>query len=124
MMGSSRYSKLKIDSMNINNEVENNRYNDLISCYEEFLNYFNYEYKAPTDDAPFGVTTEMSDCPWNPDSKLLLSRVESLELGCESRLYTFCTETRRAYPGRATTARGWSRRPPAWPWRRSRRALF
>ena len=52
---------------------------------EEFLNYFNYDYKTPTDDAPFGVTTEMSDCPWNPDSKLLLIGLQAEEIDFEKR---------------------------------------
>ena len=52
---------------------------------EEFLNYFNYNYKAPTGDAPFGVTTEMSDCPWNPDSKLLLVGLQAEEIDFEER---------------------------------------
>lgn len=38
---------------------------------EEFINYFNYDYKLPKAGEPFGVTTELGDCPWNPDTKLL-----------------------------------------------------
>lgn len=38
---------------------------------EEMLNYFNYDYKEPTGTDPFSVTTGLSDCPWNSDSKLL-----------------------------------------------------
>ncbi len=38
---------------------------------EEFLNYFNYDYKTPENGEPFGVTTEISNCPWNENSKLL-----------------------------------------------------
>lgn len=52
---------------------------------EEFLNYFSYNYKAPTGEAPFGVTTEMSDCPWNPDSKLLLVGLQAEEIDFEER---------------------------------------
>lgn len=48
---------------------------------EEFLNYFNYDYNKPAaDDAPFGITTEMADCPWNPDSKLLLIGLQTEEI--------------------------------------------
>jgi len=39
---------------------------------EELLNYFTYDYPEPDSDHPFSVTTEMSDCPWNPDTKLML----------------------------------------------------
>ncbi len=39
---------------------------------EEMLNYFSYDYAQPNNGEPFGVTTEIADCPWNPDTKLLL----------------------------------------------------
>ncbi len=39
---------------------------------EELLNYFTYDYPEPDGDQPFSVTTEMSDCPWNPDTRLML----------------------------------------------------
>ena len=38
---------------------------------EEFMNYFSYDYNEPVDNEPFGVLTEVSDCPWNEDAKLL-----------------------------------------------------
>lgn len=52
---------------------------------EEFLNYFSYSYNTPTDDAPFGVTTELADCPWNPDSKLLLIGLQAEEIDFENK---------------------------------------
>jgi len=39
---------------------------------EELLNYFTYDYPEPDGDEPFSVTTEISDCPWNKDSRLML----------------------------------------------------
>lgn len=39
---------------------------------EEMINYFNYQYPQPTGDDPFSINTEMSDCPWNAENKLLL----------------------------------------------------
>ncbi|RDB63232.1 VWA domain-containing protein [Gordonibacter sp. 28C] len=39
---------------------------------EEMLNYFDYDYAPPEGDDLFGVTAEMADCPWNPDTKLLV----------------------------------------------------
>jgi len=39
---------------------------------EEMINYFHYDYPQPTNEDPFSFTTEMSDCPWNSDHKLLL----------------------------------------------------
>jgi Ca-activated chloride channel family protein len=38
---------------------------------EELVNYFDYEYPAPTGDAPFSVTAEVGECPWNPDHELV-----------------------------------------------------
>lgn len=38
---------------------------------EEMINYFRYNYAEPKDGEPFSVTTEMTDCPWNPDTKLM-----------------------------------------------------
>lgn len=38
---------------------------------EEFVNYFNYEYAVPSKDEVFNVYTEMGDCPWNENNKLL-----------------------------------------------------
>lgn len=39
---------------------------------EEMLNYFDYDHAPPEGDELFGVTAEMADCPWNPDTKLLV----------------------------------------------------
>lgn len=38
---------------------------------EEMINYFNYDYRLPEGSEPFGVATEIGDCPWNEKSKLL-----------------------------------------------------
>lgn len=38
---------------------------------EELLNYFTYKYPQPVNDEPFSITTEMGDCPWNPNHKLV-----------------------------------------------------
>lgn len=39
---------------------------------EEMLNYFTYDYKEPKGSEPFGVTTKISECPWNEDAQLLM----------------------------------------------------
>lgn len=39
---------------------------------EEMLNYFSYDYKDPKGSEPFGVTTWISECPWNEDAQLLM----------------------------------------------------
>ena len=39
---------------------------------EEMVNYFNYEYLPPEDDAqyPFAAKAEIMSCPWNDDHRL------------------------------------------------------
>ncbi len=38
---------------------------------EEMINYFHYDYDGPEGDEPFGINAMISDCPWNPENKLL-----------------------------------------------------
>ena len=38
---------------------------------EEMVNYFNYDYEAPTGNDPFSVNTEVGDCPWAEGHKLV-----------------------------------------------------
>ncbi len=39
---------------------------------EEMINYFRYDYPAPTDtQTPFTVTTDVAQTPWNEDTRLL-----------------------------------------------------
>jgi Ca-activated chloride channel family protein len=38
---------------------------------EEMVNYFNYSYPNPSDDKPFSITTEYTDCPWNENHQLI-----------------------------------------------------
>ena len=38
---------------------------------EEMLNYFHYDYPTPTGDDKFAIASELSACPWNPESELL-----------------------------------------------------
>lgn len=38
---------------------------------EEFINYFDYDYKKPTGKHPFSVSTEISTAPWNEKHKLV-----------------------------------------------------
>ena len=38
---------------------------------EELINYFSYDYPAPPAGSPFSVVTEVSDCPWKPNTRLL-----------------------------------------------------
>lgn len=45
-------------------------YKDAIRI-EEMINYFNYDYEYPKDEVPFAVNTEISDCPWNKQNRLV-----------------------------------------------------
>ncbi len=38
---------------------------------EELINYFSYDYPQPVGDAPFSVTTEVAQCPWNSAHRLV-----------------------------------------------------
>ena len=42
---------------------------------EEMLNYFNFEYHSPPKDSVFGFESYVTDCPWNPNSQLLMLHV-------------------------------------------------
>ncbi len=39
---------------------------------EEMINYFSYNYPQPNWGEPFSITTEIGNCPWNQEHKLLL----------------------------------------------------
>jgi len=38
---------------------------------EEMINYFDYGYENPTGKDPFSITTELGNCPWNSENKLV-----------------------------------------------------
>lgn len=47
---------------------------------EEMLNYFHYDYRLPEGNEPFGVTTQIGDCPWNEEHKLLAIGLKTEEI--------------------------------------------
>ncbi|QHQ62344.1 DUF3520 domain-containing protein [Anaerocolumna sedimenticola] len=47
---------------------------------EEMINYFKYDYKEPESGNPFSVNTELSDCPWNENAKLLLIGLKAKDI--------------------------------------------
>ncbi|MGL5173165.1 MAG: VWA domain-containing protein, partial [Olsenella sp.] len=47
---------------------------------EEMLNYFDYDYADPSGSDAFGVTAQIADCPWNPDTKLLVMGLKTRDL--------------------------------------------
>ncbi len=44
---------------------------------EEFINYFSYDLNDPDRGEKFGVTTEISTCPWNKDHELMFVGVKA-----------------------------------------------
>ena len=46
---------------------------------EEMLNYFRYGYAAPEAGDRFGVTAQLSPCPWNPANLLLMLGVRAAD---------------------------------------------
>lgn len=52
---------------------------------EEMINYFKYDYPQPKSNVPFSVTTELSDCPWNEDTKLLLIGLQAKDIDLSDR---------------------------------------
>ncbi len=46
---------------------------------EEMLNYFRYDYAAPEPDRKFGVTAQLTPCPWNPANTLLALGVRAAD---------------------------------------------
>ena len=51
---------------------------------EELINYFHYNFAQPKEGEPFGVTLELSDCPWNAEAKLLLIGLQAKRLETEA----------------------------------------
>ena len=47
---------------------------------EEFLNYFTFNYAAPTGDDHVAIHAEVGDCPWNAEHHLLQLGIKGKEL--------------------------------------------
>ena len=47
---------------------------------EEMVNYFNYDFNGPNGDEPFGVNTEICDCPWSNTTKLMMVGLQTEEI--------------------------------------------
>jgi Ca-activated chloride channel homolog len=47
---------------------------------EEMINYFRFSYPQPTNGAPFSVTTDLAECPWNPKHRLALVGLQGREM--------------------------------------------
>ncbi|MBO9201793.1 MULTISPECIES: vWA domain-containing protein [Niastella] len=47
---------------------------------EEMINYFDYKYPQPQNDDPFSVNTELSECPWSPQHRLVHIGLQGKEI--------------------------------------------
>lgn len=58
--------------INNNNSIHKNQVK-----LEEMVNYFSYDYEAPSDDEALTISSEIMDCPWDLDHKLLTIGVKA-----------------------------------------------
>ena len=47
---------------------------------EEMINYFDYTYPQPQNEDPFSVNTEISECPWSPQHRLVHIGLQGKEI--------------------------------------------
>lgn len=47
---------------------------------EEMINYFQYDYENPRGEDPFSITTEITNCPWNEDTKLMMVGLKTKDI--------------------------------------------
>lgn len=52
---------------------------------EELINYFRYDYPAPSSEHPFSVTTELAQCPWQTGHQLVRIGLKGKEIEQENR---------------------------------------
>ncbi|WP_143709168.1 von Willebrand factor type A domain-containing protein [[Flexibacter] sp. ATCC 35208] len=50
---------------------------------EEMINYFDYQYKAPTGNDPVAIYTDMTECPWEPTHQLVRIGLKAMEVSNE-----------------------------------------
>lgn len=50
---------------------------------DEMLNYFNFNYKEPTAGKTFNFESQVTDCPWNKDHRLLFLNLSGKKLNLE-----------------------------------------
>jgi Ca-activated chloride channel homolog len=51
---------------------------------EEMINYFKYDYPQPKNEYPFSINTEMAECPWNTQHKLVMIGLQGRQLSTEN----------------------------------------
>ncbi|WP_373488367.1 von Willebrand factor type A domain-containing protein, partial [Blastomonas sp.] len=53
---------------------------------EEMVNYFRYDYARPdTRSAPFSITADIAQTPWNPDSRLIRIGLKGYDVASRDR---------------------------------------
>ncbi len=50
---------------------------------DEMLNYFNFNYKEPTGSAVFNIETNVTNCPWNKENRLLFVNLSGKKLNLD-----------------------------------------
>jgi len=51
---------------------------------EELINYFHYDYPQPNNKDPFSINTEIADCPWSPQNKLVMIGLQCKRISTEN----------------------------------------
>lgn len=51
---------------------------------EELVNYFSYNYEKPTGKDPVKITTEVGNCPWNNQHRLIRIGIKAKEIPSEN----------------------------------------
>jgi Ca-activated chloride channel family protein len=51
---------------------------------EEMINYFQYDYPQPENNDPFSINTEISECPWNSNHKLVVIGLQGKRISTEN----------------------------------------
>jgi Ca-activated chloride channel family protein len=51
---------------------------------EEMVNYFTYDYPQPKGSDPFSINTEISECPWNKEHRLVHIGLQGKEIPTEN----------------------------------------
>jgi Ca-activated chloride channel family protein len=51
---------------------------------DEMLNYFNFNYKEPEGRNVFRIESQLSDCPWNKDHRLLFLNLSGRKLNLDN----------------------------------------
>jgi Ca-activated chloride channel family protein len=52
---------------------------------EELVNYFDYDYAAPTGDDPFSAAMEVAPCPWKPEHRLVRVALQGRAMALDKR---------------------------------------